>query len=138
MDIFAEIEKLHLPQKKFVVLGSGILGALGIREIGDVDLLVLPKLFEQLKNAGWKYEVIEIEGRPRDMLSQGSVQVFKDFWWEGGSLAPEEGIAIATDIHGVLFIPLEKLMEIKKAMGREKDVRDVALIEAYLSDKQKS
>lgn len=135
MNIFEEIKKLNLPPNEFVVLGSGILGALGIREIGDVDLLIQPELFEKLKQDGWKYEVIEIEGRPRDMISLGEVQAFKDFWWEGGAFGPEEGIARAEKINGVLFIPLLTILEVKKAMNREKDKQDVVLIEEYLKNK---
>ncbi len=132
VDIFEEIEKLELPKDQFMVLGSGILAALKIREVGDVDLLLKPEIFDKLRSEGWKYEVIEIEGRPREKISKGIVEAFKDFWWEGGSLSPEEGIAKAENIKGINFIPLPILLEVKKAMGREKDVRDVALMEEYL------
>lgn len=132
INVFEEIENVGLPKDQFMVLGSGILAALGIREVGDIDLLVKPALFDKLRNEGWKYEVIEIEGRPREKISHGIVEAFKDFWWEGGSLEPEEGIAKAEKINGVNFIPLHILLEVKKTMGREKDIRDVALIERYL------
>jgi hypothetical protein len=132
MNIFEEVEKLNFPKDEFMVLGSGILGALGIREIGDIDLLIKPELFEKLKQNGWKYEVIEINGKPRDMISKGLVQAFKDFWWEEGEFGPEEGIARAEKINGIFFIPLKTLLEVKKAMGREKDIKDVALMEEYL------
>lgn len=81
MNIFEELKKLEIPKEDFVVLGSGILSALGIREAKDIDLLVKPELFEKLKKDGWHYEVIEIEGKPRDMVSKDDTQVFKDFWW---------------------------------------------------------
>lgn len=135
MNIFEEIEKLNLPKNEFVVLGSGILGALEIRKIGDIDLLIKPELFEKLKQEGWKYEVIEIEGRPRDMISKGSVEAFKDFWWEGKTLSPEEGVAKAQNIKGINFISLNTLLEYKRSMKREKDIRDVILIEQYLNSK---
>ncbi len=136
MNIFEEVGKLDLPQDEFVVLGSGILGALGIREIGDIDLLIKPALFEKLKQDGWKYEVIEIEGRPRDMISKGLVQAFKDFWWNDKTLSPEDGIAKAEKIKGINFIPLLTMLQVKKEMGREKDLRDVVLIEEYLKSHQ--
>ncbi|MEI8062035.1 MAG: zinc ABC transporter substrate-binding protein [bacterium] len=132
MNIFEEIEKLDLPKNEFVVLGSGILAALGIRKADDIDLLVQPELFEKLKGNDWYYEVIEIEGKPRDMLSKGITQIFKDFWWEDKTLSPDEGIARAQNINGINFISLQTLLEYKKDMKREKDLRDVILIEAYL------
>lgn len=53
MDIFYEVEKLNLRKNEFVVLGSGILAALGIRNADDIDLLIQPELFEKLKKEGW-------------------------------------------------------------------------------------
>ncbi len=132
MNIFSEVEKLNLTKEDFVVLGSGILSALGIRDAEDIDLLVRPQLFEKLKNEGWQYEVIEIEGKPRDMLSKGNAQVFKDFWWKDKILSPEEGIAKAQTIKGINFISLQILLKYKKSSNREKDAKDVVLIEEYL------
>lgn len=134
MTIFEKVEKINIPKEEFVVLGSGILEALGIREAEDIDLLVKPELFEKLKNNGWKYEIIEIEGKPRDMLSKDNTQVFKDFWWGNDTLSPEEGIARAQNINGVNFISLQTLLEYKKTATREKDVKDVLLIEEYLKN----
>ena len=138
MNIFEEIQKLGLSANEFMVLGSGILGALGIRPINDVDLLVTSALFDQLKEKGWKYEIIEIEGRPREKISYGSVEAFRDFWWKGGSLEPETAIADAQEINGVRFLPLTTLFEVKKAMAREKDLKDVILIEEYLRNNTSS
>lgn len=132
MNVFEEIEKINLPNGEFMVLGSGILGALGIRPINDVDLLIKPALFNQLREQGWTYEIIEIEGRSREKISYGVVEAFKDFWWKGGNLEPDTAIASAQEINGVRFLPLTKLLEVKKAMAREKDIADVVLIEKYL------
>src|SRR5689334_11466771 len=132
MNIFEEIEKTNLPKDDFMVLGSGILAALGIREVGDIDLLVKPALFDQLRKDGWQYEIIEIEGRQREKISSGIIEAFKDFWWEGGSLEPEVGIAMSERIHGIAFLLLRVLLDVKRAMAREKDIQDVALIEEYL------
>ena len=132
MQIFEELQKLDLPRDQFMVLGSGILAALGIRDAGDIDLLITPDLFDQLRQSGWKYEVIEIEGRPREKISKGIAEAFSDFWWNGGNLKTEDGIAMAEQIDGISFLPLKVLLDVKKAMGREKDLRDIVLIEEYL------
>ncbi len=132
MNIFEELQKLDLPTDQYMVMGSGILGALGIREIRDIDLLITKELFEKLKNSGWNYQVIEIEGRPRQMISKDFAEAYDDFWWKGGTLSPEEGIKIATKVNGINFLPLKTLAEVKKAMAREKDIADVVLIENYL------
>ncbi len=134
MDIFSRVEALDLPQNEFVVLGSGILAALGIREVGDIDLLVKPEFFEVLKNNGWSYEVIEIGGQPREMISKGNVQAFKDFWFDEKIFPVEEGFKRSVTIKGVKFISLQTLLEYKKTATREKDANDVLLIEEYLKN----
>lgn len=133
MNIFEEIRKLNLPLGEYIVLGSGVLGALRIREIGDIDLLVSERLFDELKDNGWGYGEIKIEGRMRKKLSKEYIEVYKDFWY--GKEKPEtmHMIAEAYMINGIPFLPLRKLLEIKSVLGREKDLRDIKLIEEYLS-----
>jgi hypothetical protein len=134
MNVFDEVARLNLPSDQFIVLGSGILGALGIRDIGDVDLLVTPELFEQLRDNGWHHEIVTIEGRERDKLSAGPVEAFKDCWWAGKSLDPHIAVQHGEIINGVRFLPLTMLMDAKRSMAREKDFRDITLIEAYLAN----
>ena len=133
MNVFEELEKVGLPRDQFMVLGSGILGVLGIRDIADVDLLVTTDLFNHLRDNGWKYEMIEIGSRPREKISNGPIEAFKDFWWGSGTLDPETVFAGAEMIDGIRFLPLRILLEVKKSMAREKDLKDVTLIEVYLS-----
>jgi len=45
MNIFERVKKLNLPLGEYVVIGGGILEALGIRNTNDVDIIVVPKLF---------------------------------------------------------------------------------------------
>lgn len=133
MDIFAKLRELNLPREEYVVIGSGILGALSIRNTGDLDLLVSPALFEQLRERGWKQEMVTYDGRPREKLESGDTEVFKDFWYGGNTVDTAHMIAGATIIENFPFLPLEKLREIKVAFNREKDHRDIALIDRYLN-----
>lgn len=134
-NIFEEIERLEFPKDEFVVLGSGILAALGIREASDVDILATSELFAKLKgDDAWTYQIVEVNGTPREKLTSGLAEVFKDFRWQGGDMSPEDGIAEAVKIQGINFLPLLRLREIKTQMGREKDVRDIALIDQYLAN----
>jgi hypothetical protein len=132
MDIFAEIKKLQLPASDFIVLGSGVMGALGIRRINDIDLLVTPDIFEGLKAKGWEYDVVAIEGRDRERLRQGVIEVFKDFWYNNGTSELRLDAIQPTVIDDIRFLPLEMLREVKQKMGRDKDHNDVVLIDDYL------
>lgn len=53
MNIPQELATLNLPPNSFVVVGSGILNALGIRESNDIDLIVTPEVFASLEQRGY-------------------------------------------------------------------------------------
>lgn len=135
MNIIEEVRKLNLPQGEYLVLGSGILGALGIREIGDIDLLVSPSVFDKLRADGWTYDEVEIEGRVREYMSRGDIEVYRDFWYGGNRPDPATLIADPHMIDGIPFLSLQKLVDIKRILARPKDLRDIELIEAYLKVK---
>jgi len=133
MDIYKEIDRLDLPSGEYVVLGSGVLGALGIRAIADVDLLVTPRLFAQLRERGWEYSTMDYTGHLREKLTFGVAEVFQDFWYGDQTPDPEKLIANAEMIKGVPFLPLAELLKIKHVLGRPKDQSDIKLIESYLA-----
>lgn len=133
MDIYKEIDQLDLPSGEYVVLGSGILGALGIRAIADVDLLITPRLFVQLRDRGWEYSTIDFDGQLREKLTFGVAEAFQDFWYGDQKPDPAQLIANAELIKGVPFLPLAALLQIKHVLGRPKDQADIALIENYLA-----
>lgn len=137
MDIFTEIRQLDLPAGEYVVLGSGVLAALGIRDIADIDLLVSPRLFNQLRERGWEYGALDYDGRVRERLTFGETEAFKDFWYSDQNPAPEKLIANAAVIKGVPFLPLATLLDIKRALNRPKDHSDIALVENYLARQEK-
>ena len=57
MDVIAEVKKLDLPLGQYVVIGSGIMARLGLREANDVDIAVTPDLYAKLRASGeWEEE----------------------------------------------------------------------------------
>lgn len=133
MDIYKEIDQLDLPTGEYVVLGSGILGALGIRAIADVDLLVTPRLFSQLRGRGWVYSTLDYGSQLREKLTFGEAEAFQDFWYGDQKPDPAQLIANAELIKSVPFLPLAELLKIKHVLGRPKDQSDITLIENYLA-----
>ena len=130
MDLIAEVRKLNLPPGRYVVVGSAIMHQLGLREANDVDLAVTPELFETLRASGeWKEEA----RHGRTFLKKEPVEVIPRLDWEDYPTTAEEAIASATIIDGVAFMNLHELIKFKRALGREKDLRDISLIDAYLA-----
>ena len=61
MNIIQKIKELDLMPGQYVVIGSGILGVLGIRESNDIDIVVLPSQHEKLRETGEWEEYIKYE-----------------------------------------------------------------------------
>lgn len=128
MNIIERIKELDFPIGQYVVIGSGILDALGIRTANDIDIAVMPKLFKTLHASGeWKEE----ERYGKIFLMRNGVDINPGLSWSDYPTTTEEAIASASIINGVPFMNLEELKKFKTALGREKDKADVTLIEAY-------
>ena len=130
MNVIAEVKKLDLPLGQYVVIGSGIMAQLGLREANDVDIAVTPALYATLRASGqWEEE----ERYGKIFLKQGAVEINPQLDWEGYATTAEEAIASATIIDGVPFMNLTELLKFKRALGRAKDLPDIVLIEEYLA-----
>ena len=127
-DIFSRIKALHLPFGEYIVVSSGTLEALGIRAARDIDIAVMPKLFEKLRTeGGWTEE----ERYGKLFLSKPDIDIIPQLSWDAYTTTTEEAIASALVIDGVPFVNLDEIKKFKQALGREKDFADIKLIEAY-------
>jgi len=125
--IFDEVKKLNFPSDQYAVIGGGVMSAHGIRNYGDIDLIVIRDLFEKLKTQGWT----PVQGK-NNVLKNGNYEVDVDYKYQEYQPDHEELIRNAEVIDGVPFIRLNELIKFKKALGRDKDKKDVELIEQYL------
>lgn len=132
MDIFSEVKNLNLPLGQYVVVGSGIMQALGIKEARDIDIVVIPELFEKCKQEGWEQiSWTYPEKLGQIYLRKGFVELYLDVNCGSCNPTTEELIENAEIINGVPFIGLDQLISFKKAYGKEKDFADIKLIEEY-------
>ena len=127
MTIIERVKTLAVPLDEVVVIGSGLLDALGLRESHDVDLVVSRRLFADLKLSG-SYTCLTKHGE--EVLEKDDVEI----WQSWGHLADEQfdglkrtGIAIS----GVTFCSANMIIRHKEARGSEKDLRDIALLSSY-------
>lgn len=137
MDIFKEVKNLNLPLGEYVIVGSGPMAARGIRECKDIDILVSEKLFDSLKNKGWNAVNLEWEGRKFTTLKKGIFEVDKNFCTGKFNPDTNEVIKSADLINNIPFLPLSELIKFKKALGREKDLKDIELIKNHLKEYKK-
>lgn len=134
-EIIEKIRELSLPSGQYLVAGGGSLAVRDIRETRDLDIIVLPALFQKLISEGWELDTEYHRKWNRDRVKKNDVEMYPDMYLEEQDkfLDIQELIANADVIEGIPFQPLKHLMECKMGGAREKDLNDVELIKKYLA-----
>jgi 8-oxo-dGTP diphosphatase len=132
MNIIQKIKELNLPNDQYVVIGSGTMDVLGIREARDIDISVTRELFGKLqKSLEWE----EYEKYGRIFLKKDIFEINDQLNWDNYNTTTEEAISSAITIEDIPFMNLGELIKFKTALGREKDFNDIKLINKYLNNK---
>lgn len=130
-EIIEKVQALNLPSDSYIVFGSGPLAAAGIRETNDIDMYVTPEVWRSLKAAGWQ----QIDKGPDDQPLAHDVFDVHDNWnFSFYTTTLEHLLDTADVIDGVPFASLDEVRKWKVASGRDKDLRDIELIDAYLAE----
>ena len=126
--LFQQVRDLKVPMGEYVIFGSGPICARGLRECNDIDLFVTKKFWDSIKETNeWK-EGITLKGSQN--LKKGDVELIYE--WKPGEWNVNTLIAEAEVIGGLPFAKIERVIEWKKLMAREKDFKDIKLVEDYL------
>lgn len=140
--ISTRVKKLGFPVGEYVVVG-GAMEAYGIRDAKDLDIVVTESLFEKLLSEGRQLCICEEcrvdqeKGSSKRMLKKPGVDIISQYTWKDTYQADTtELIRNANIIDDVPFVQLEELLKWKKAAAREKDLKDVELIEYYLNKRK--
>lgn len=123
MNFKERILELNLPNDSYVVVGSGILNALGIRESDDIDLVVTEQVYREIEARGWKRGLWG-----KEVVFQNDVFDIGNDWY--GKTA-EELLQHAQVIDEVPYLSLDDIYSWKKQRAQEKDIRDIQLIDNY-------
>lgn len=133
-ELFQRVKDLNLPMGEYAIFGSGPMGARGIREMNDVDIIVTHKLWDEFVNrAGWESK--EIDGLHRLKNPVLNIEIWED-WWIGWDV--DEMIKQAEIFDGLPFVKLEMMIEWKTLVAREKDLKDLELIKNWLKKNNES
>ena len=124
--LLEELKKINLPKSKFAIFGSGPLAIRNIRKSGDINIIVKEDLWNQLSK---KHKVIE-----NKVIKIGNIEIYKNWkpWLEDTNRLIED----SDIIKGLRFVKLKYVLEWKKKdyRGREKDKKDIQLIEDFLKN----
>jgi hypothetical protein len=123
--LLGELKKLNLHSDQFAIFGSGPLAVRNIRDVDDLDVIVKPAL--------WKALCKKHENENNKVIHIGKIDLFRQWipWFD--DIIPV--IDTADIIDGIRYVNLEYLLKWKKAMNREKDQKDIMLINEFLKNK---
>ena len=136
MDIKSKLNELGLNPDNSVVIGSGILNALNLRESKDIDVVVNEEKYKELSDNS-HFEKKQNHGR--EILDDGLFEIGTSWTVIGKTWKFEDLLSHSVVIDGIHHNKIEFLLEAKRRWiadgeGRQKDIDDVKLMEKYLSD----
>jgi len=126
--LLLKFKKLNLPEGKYAIYGSAPMAVRNLRDVHDLDVVVESKVYKELLK---KYK----EVKP-GFIKIGDIEIFD----LSKSLLknPKKVIRNAQKIKGFYFASLQDIIDWKRSLGREKDLRDIELIKNYLKKKNAS
>ena len=121
-DIVGKLLALDWPADEYWLVAGGAMVLYGLRaETHDLDLGCTAAWADALEASGVPFKPMD-DGSGRWFTLDGDVEVFEN--WLVDRVETVEGIPV---------VSLKGLREMKRALGREKDLRDMALIEKALA-----
>lgn len=121
-DILQKLSALGWPSEDYWVVAGGAMVLHGLRdETHDIDLGCTTEWADRLEEAGVPCRQMS-DGSGRWFTVSEDVEVFENWLSDRVEL-----------VAGVPVVSLRGLREMKLVLGREKDLRDVALIDGLLS-----
>lgn len=127
--LLEELEKLKIPKDKMAITSSGPLGIRSLREIEDLDIIVCPEVWNKLIQ---EYPITKEDNF--ESIYIGNIQVLgRGSWFTDPNYGSvKDDINNADIINENRYVKLDKILTIKRLKKRDKDIKDVKLIEEYL------
>lgn len=130
---FDAVRSLDLPLGQYAIISSGPMGIRNIREIGDIDIIVTDELWNVLSK---KYSVVEKDKVSKISFPDGIVEAFcqtsfSQTFQDETIPKVADRIAEAEIIDGLPFDQIRHVLYFKRMMAREKDLKDILLIETW-------
>lgn len=122
-ELIERVKALPFPKEDYWVITGGAMVLYGLREqTHDIDLGCTARLADELEQQG--AEVSIGKDGTRKLVLDGDVEIMENWLYDR-----------VETVEDIPVISLKGLKEMKLSLGREKDLRDVALIDAYLASR---
>ncbi len=123
-ELVARLRQLPFDPKDYWLITGGAMVFYGIREeTGDIDLGCTRELADQLESQGFRTTVMS-DGTRRIQMGN-DVEIFEEWLYDKVELVEE-----------IPVISIPGLIEMKRSIGREKDMRDIRLIEEFINNRK--
>ena len=117
------LKELSFPETEYWVVAGAAMVLYGFRpETHDIDLGCSTLLADELERQG--YPVSRYEDGTRKIVYTEDIEIFEN-WIEG----------TVEHVDGVPVVSVDGLIQMKRKLGREKDLADIALIERARKDR---
>ena len=126
-----KLKKLNLPVGQYAIFGSGILAVKNIREASDLDIIAKLELFNKL----WEKYPECIADKPYRCLVIDGIEIIDRWDNDNNYELTNKIIDNAETIDGLSYINLQDTILWKTRVNREKDLKDIELINNYLKNK---
>jgi hypothetical protein len=126
-ELLTELKKLNLPKDQFAIFGGGPMSVRGLKEANDIDIIVKKELWDGLAK---KYPYVKKNNSYLIKIGD-DLEIYSDWlpWF------PIEDIDMLIDtadvIDGIRYVKLENVIRWKKEYARDKDLKDIKLIEKW-------
>ena len=123
-DIINRLKEFPYSRDEYWVITGSAMVLYGIREqTHDIDMGCTTAMADLLVADGYSYQLMESGNRKFNYGDD--IEIFEN--WKYGSIEHIEGIQV---------LSLDGLIEMKQELGREKDIKDIALIKAYSAKRE--
>ena len=122
-ELMERVKALPFPKEDYWVITGGAMVLYGLREqTHDIDMGCTSRLADELEQQG--AEISIRKDGTRKLVLDGDVEIMENWLYDR-----------VETVEDIPVISLKGLKEMKLSLGREKDLRDVALIDAYLASR---
>ena len=122
--LLQKLAQMHLPPTEYWLVAGGAMVLYGLREMtSDIDLGCTARLADELEQRGCP--TVRLDDGTRKISLDAGCELFEDWLCDRVEM-----------IEGIPAVSLRGLLEMKLALGREKDLADIAKIRTRLCESQ--
>lgn len=124
-ELIRRVKALNFPHEDYWVITGGAMVLYDLREdTHDIDLGCTARLADELEKRG--AAVSRRADGSRKLVLDGDVEIMEGWLYDR-----------VETVEDIPVISMQGLIEMKRSLGREKDLRDIRLIEQYLGEVEK-